>query len=352
MKKPVYSVAVRWLISCCLLFLLSHCTPSYQQYIQDYKKLPLSDQPDYSDLKYWAAHPWKWDPSDSIPLPLRGTTGIDSGIDVFFLYPTSLTNFDDPRWNADLDDASLNAKNDYNSILYQASAFNRYRVFAPRYRQAHIRSYYVEDTANAKKAFEKAYSDVAAAFSYYLDNYNQGRPIILASHSQGSTHAIRLMKEYFDGKALGEKLVAAWVPGMYLPEGTFKQIPLCQDPLQISCYCSWRTFKTYYTPPFTEKEKVHSPVTNPLSWTVREEPAARALNKGALLRNFNKIMPGVADARIEGSILWSLPRFPGSFLMKKKNLHIGDINLFYMNIRENAETRVNEYKKKFNSSSR
>jgi hypothetical protein len=63
-------------------------------------------------------------------------------------------------------------------------------------------------------------------------------------------------------------------------------------------------------------------------------------------------MPEAADARIEGSILWSLPHFPGSFLMKKKNLHIGDINLFYMNIRENAETRVNEYKKKFNSSSR
>ena len=41
-----------------------------------------------------------------------------------------------------LNDQSLNAKTDYSTILYQASAFNEYRVFAPRYRQAHLRSYY------------------------------------------------------------------------------------------------------------------------------------------------------------------------------------------------------------------
>jgi hypothetical protein len=280
-----------------------------------------------------------------LPKPLQGISRSDSSVDVFFLYPTSFTNYDDRRWNADLNDAPLNAKTDFNSILYQASAFNEYRVFAPRYRQAHIRSYFVEDTVAARAAFDTAYQDVANAFRYYLEHFNGMRPVIIASHSQGSTHAIRLLKEFFDAKPLGKKLVAAWIPGMYLPEGTFAAIPLCQDSLETACYCSWRTFRTYYNPPFVEKEKRHSPVTNPLTWTVREEAVDRAMNKGALLKNFNQIYTGAADARIEGSILWSSPRFPGSFLFRNKNLHIGDINLFYMNIRENVRQRVKEYKK-------
>lgn len=323
----------------------SSCTPSYHKFINTYKLTPLPDYPDYGNLALWAAHPWKWDPSDSLPLPLRNEPIGDSTADVFFIYPTSLTDFDDARPNADLNDAAINAKTDYNSVLYQASAFNSFRVFAPRYRQAHIRAYFTTDTLSAKAALDKAYGDVAAAFRYYLAHYNQERPIIIASHSQGSTHAIRLLQEYFDGKPLGKKLVAAWLPGMYLPEGSFSQIKQCQDSLQTGCYCSWRTFKTYYIPPFIEKEQRKSPVTNPLTWNVREEPAARSLNKGAVLTNFNHVYPGAADARIEGSMLWSTPHFPGSFLFKRKNYHIGDINLFYVNIRENVRTRVHQFVK-------
>lgn len=345
MKKKVNIASLQITASLWSLLLLTQCTPSYQKHISAYKSVENASEPNYADLSYWAAHPQKWDPSDSLPLPLRGSRSGDSSVDVFFLYPTSFTNYDDTRWNAELNDAALNAKTDYNSILYQASAFNQYRVFAPRYRQAHIRSYFFDDTAKAMAAFEKAYGDVAAAFRYYMENHNHQRPVIIASHSQGSTHATRLLKEFFDGKPLQKKLVAAWIPGMYTPEGTFSSLSLCQDSLQIGCYCSWRTYRTHYVPPFVEKEKARSPVTNPLTWTVREETVGREMNKGAVLRNFNRIFPGAADARIEGSILWSQPRFPGSFLIRNNNLHIGDINLFYMNIRENVQLRVSQYKK-------
>ena len=53
--------------------------------------------------------------------------------------------------------------------------------------------------------------DVKAAFQYYLEHYNNGRPIIIASHSQGTTHAKRLLKEFFDGTALQHQLVAAYL---------------------------------------------------------------------------------------------------------------------------------------------
>jgi hypothetical protein len=39
------------------------------------------------------------------------------------------------------------------------------------------------------------------------------------------------------------------------------------------------------------------------------------------------------------------PRFPGSFLYRIRNYHIGDINLFYLNIRHNVETRLKGYLK-------
>lgn len=105
-------------------------------------------------------------------------------VDVFFLHPTTMTSREDTGWNARIDNAGINAKTDYTSILYQASAFNQCRIFAPRYRQAHIRSYYTTDKTAAQAAFDLAYYDIKESFIYYIEHYNQGRPIIIASHSQ------------------------------------------------------------------------------------------------------------------------------------------------------------------------
>src|SRR5215831_11841941 len=46
--------------------------------------------PNYSNLYYWAAHPAKWDFSDSTPSFLKGEAR-DSSVDVFFLHPTTYT---------------------------------------------------------------------------------------------------------------------------------------------------------------------------------------------------------------------------------------------------------------------
>ena len=39
------------------------------------------------------------------------------------------------------------------------------------------------------------------AFQYFLENFSKGRPFIIASHSQGTHHAIRLLKEEIDGSS-------------------------------------------------------------------------------------------------------------------------------------------------------
>ena len=335
--------------ACCIFyFLLSllffSCTPKYAKYVSNYRFENKTNEPDFSSLDYWAANPGKKSLSDSVPEPLQFMTRKDSTVDVFFLYPTTFGSKDDERWNADINDSMINAKTDYTTILFQASAFNECRIFSPRYRQAHIRAYFTKDTASAKKAFDLAYNDIKTAFQYYLDHYNNGRPIIIASHSQGSTHAERLLKEFFDDKPLKNKLVAAYILGMAIPKNYFAALPPCKDSAKTGCIIGWRTYKEGYEPGFVQKENGNSLVTNPLTWTTGEEYAPKNLNKGGILTSFNKLVPEIADAQIHDDVLWiHRPHFPGSFLFRTRNYHIGDINLFYLNIRQNIRTRIAAY---------
>ena len=340
------SGAFPYLVSLVFILALMDCSPGYNHAISGYKSPPdTTGRPDYSQLAYWAAHPDKKDPSDSIPAPLLAGFQKDSSVDVFFLHPTTLVASKDTEWNANIDDSALNARTDNTTILFQASAFNECRVFAPRYRQAHLRAYFTTDTASARRALELAYEDLRTAFQYYLDHYNRGRPIIIASHSQGTTHAERLLKEFFENKPLKNQLVAAYIIGMAIPPDYFSGLAPCGDSTATGCLVGWRTFKEGYEPSYVVKERASSWVVNPLTWTQTEDPAPRDLNRGGILTRFNDLVPRVTDARIHDGILWAhRPHFPGSFLLQTKNYHIGDINLFYLNIRENIRTRIRSFK--------
>jgi len=337
--------------NCILLFLViilfSACSDKYLVYKDKYKFESKAGIPDFSNLNYWAAHPYKWDPSDSISAPLRSEKR-DTLADVFFLYPTSFTKSSlADQTNASIDDAYLNAKTDYTSILYQASVFNQHcRIFAPRYRQAHISNFYTKDKVKAQAAFDLAYADVKNAFVYYLQHWNHQRPIIIAAHSQGSLLAERLLKEFFENKPLQKQLVVAYILGWPVPVDYFSSLAMCEDSLQTGCLCSWRTFRKGYIPKYISENKESSYVTNPLSWTITEAYAGKDLHKGSVLTNFNKIYRRTTDAQISNSTLQvKRPRFPWSFLYATKNYHVGDINLFYMNIRQNVEHRINAFLK-------
>lgn len=329
-----------------LLFLFIYaCSPNYYTKINTGAAggKVLDDQPHYDNLDYWAAHPDKWDPSDSISLAVENKTR-DTSVDIFFLHPTTFTGKFNGVFNGKFSDDTLNAKTDYSSILYQASAFNsQQNIFAPRYRQGHIQMYYNEDTALIRKTFDTAYADVKKAFEYYL-SLGRNKPFIIAAHSQGTQHAARLIKELVDETPLKEKLVAAYLVGMPIKDGTFKNIFPCKDSTQTECYLTWRTFRENFEgPEYIKKEKTVT-VTNPLSWTTDTTLAEKSLHKGALLMNYNKRVPAPSNARVNGNVLWiSRPRFPGSALYTSKNYHVGDYNLFYFNIREDVIRRVRYY---------
>ena len=321
--------------------------------------------PDYSDLGYWAASPYKHDPSDSIP-PFLKDEKRDTRADVFFIHPTSflgtadendILNAGDNRrelfnalktaaWNADLTDSVVNNRTNSRSILYQASVFNgSCRVFAPRYRQANIKAFFVPRSAASQQAFDLAYSDIKAAFTYYLQHENQGRPIIIASHSQGSLHAIRLLQEFFDGKPLQQKLVCAYVVGYQIPLDAFQKIPVGSSPTMTGCFVGWRTYQQGTTPRLVEQENGNSVCVNPLTWTTATAWADKTQNNGSLI-GFNRLLPQMVGAGIEPTynILWAtLPEKAGERMQNMKNLHTFDYNLFWMNIRANVKERIDAY---------
>jgi len=332
-----------------IIIVAASCTAGSKISHDNYNFKSADGSPDYSNLNFWAAHPWKHDLSDSLPKKLYKNFKPDSTADIFFLHPTSYTSRSMPHgWNAPIDDSIINRKTDYSSILYQASIFNEAgRVFAPRYRQANYFAYFPADTAAAIAAFDKAYADIKNAFEYYLQHYNNGRPIVIAAHSQGTTHAKRLLKDYFEATPLQNKLVVAYLVGMPVEPDYFSTIPACINPNQTGCVCSWRTFKEGNTDKFIDNEKFTAIVTNPLTWDTAQISVTRQFNKGAVLLKFNKLKTKVAGATVHNGVLWTeKPHFFGSSFIKNPNYHIGDYNFYYLSVRENVQQRINAFWKR------
>ena len=185
--------------------------------------------PDFSKDNNWSSRPDLKDMADEIPTAQKKISDdqMNAKADVFFIYPTIYTKTPNNQylWNAAVDDNILNKEIDETTIKNQASAFNQScKIYAPRYRQAHYSVFLTEDKESAKNALDLAYEDVKNAFEYYLKNFNQDRPIVIAAHSQGTLHATRLLQDFFDNKPLKKQLAEAYLVGMPVADSLFKEI--------------------------------------------------------------------------------------------------------------------------------
>lgn len=330
-----------------LIVSLSGCNKMPYQLKSHFSDNLIPSVPDYSKTENWASLPTKSDPADRLPLKSDLKDGqSEAKVDVFFLHPTIFTQKPENQyeWNADVNDAKMNESVDNSTILNQASAFNGSgKIYAPRYRQAHYYAFRTQDANDKKKSLDLAYSDIKAAFEYYLKNYNNGRPIVIASHSQGTVHAVRLMKEYFDGKPLQKQLVAAYIIGIATQPNAFKDITPCKSGNETGCFVSWNTYGRDYYPP-SHKTGLNTAVsTNPLTWTLDSTYAPATMNKGGVGPKFT-LYPNIVDAQNHEGMVWvNRPHITGSKLVKNHSWHIADINFFYVNIRENLALRIEKY---------
>jgi hypothetical protein len=318
-----------------LLFIfLVGCKTTYKTIGFDNKSIPTA--PNYANEKSWAVLPTKYPATlqEYVPINVQ-----DLKADVFYVYPTLLLDKNDLRWNASIDDKIQNDKVVHTAVKNQASPFaTSGRIYVPFYRQAHIKSYSLYDKGG-KQAFEIAYADVKKAFEFYLKNYNKGRPIIIVSHSQGTNHTIQLLKDFFDGQVLQKRLIAAYIPGMGVKPNEFKTIQEMTKPNETGGFVSWNTRKkgTY---PKNKTVYDGAVTTNPITWDTSKTTTLNQ-HKGFLYSN-GKLYSKALKIEITNGMVWSTnPKFPMRFFMSfMKNYHVGDINLFWQDIKENVELRT------------
>lgn len=327
--------------------LLFCCRPNYFQIQSEYAQGETPPPPAYDNRAHWAALPTLKDAADSVPnkSSLKDQQA-EATADVFFIHPTTFTHKPTNQfiWNADVNDAALNRKTQESTILNQASIFNgSCRVYAPYYRQAHYHAFVTTRPEDARQALDLAYEDVKAAFEYYLTHYNQGRPLVLAAHSQGTVHAVRLLKDFFDGKELRKQLVVAYLVGRAISPAAFATIIPTEKPDETGVWASWCTFGRDYYPDRYDDYYKGSQSTNPLLWNSSKDFAPKELNLGGVGYRFT-FAPQMADAQNQDGILWiNRPNVQGARLVKNTNWHRADMNLFYMNIRENVKVRIDAW---------
>ena len=324
---------------------------------------PLPARPDYSKFESWAFVPSSVRNKDQGHPTLREGPAPPAGArkevlevlpksiqaDVFFIHPTML--LEGSEWNADVGNVDMNAEVDRWPIRHQASAFSGVgRVFAPRYRQAHIRIFDLGDSLSWAAA-EVAYSDVKRAFEYYLEHWNDGRPILLSGHSQGSFHGRTLLQEFFDGSFLQDQLVAAYFPGMDMYASEFDAIEICSTPDQTGCLCTWMTYGEGFLPRWLTHPPISKPkgpvlCVHPVSWgTEVGFHQGQGEHLGVVRPSYRLSKPHAitAEIRPEGVLWIPPPHVLGGRWLQRDNWHSGDINLFWVNVYENAQLRTSSW---------
>lgn len=262
--------------------------------------------------------------------------------DVFFMHPTTYgtTKF---GLNAPIDDKEI-IKGTDDAVLAQASVFeNNCNVFAPRYRQMSMAALSIAESKRVPY-LSVAVNDVLAAFKYYLKHYNNGRPYILASHSQGSNIALCILKNHRD-IVRNDQLVAAYLIGWTFTDEDLKQIklPLAVAPEQLGALITWNTVgKGGKSPTLLPGAKC----VNPLIWTntAKEQPAS--LNLGAVIDLTDGTIVQIkhfTSARINqaGGLEIPTPAIENKLDMRmgKAIYHSYDYAFFYGNLVENVGVR-------------
>lgn len=79
--------------------------------------------------------------------------------------------------------------------------------------------------AEAATQDEAVDAAASAAFSWYLENKNEGRPIVLAGFSQGADMCYRILEEYFGDTTLQQQLVAVSAIGWPMTEEMITEYP-------------------------------------------------------------------------------------------------------------------------------
>ena len=280
---------------------------------------------------------------------------------VFFIHPTSYLSRD--NWNAALGDEEAERI----ARIYlrgMASPFNAAdEIWAPRYRQATMGAF-LTDAPEAQQALDAAYADVLDAFRFFVDSVDEDTPIVLAGHSQGSLHLLRLLREEVKGSPLAPRVVASYAVGWPISvehDLPALGVPACATAAQTRCLISWSSFAEPADPSsvietyaasigFDGEPRGDSQIlcTNPILGTFGGSAEASA-NLGTLVPDDSmsngELVPGSVPATCnsQGLLMIGAPPEMGSYVLPGNNYHVYDIPLFWANTKADVVRRVSAF---------
>ncbi|MBO4367635.1 MAG: DUF3089 domain-containing protein, partial [Clostridia bacterium] len=230
------------------------------------------------------------------------------------------------------------------------------RMYAPFYRQAAMKVYALE-AEEREPYLGLAYSDISAAFSWYLENENCRRPIVLAGFSQGADMCYRLLEEYFGDESLYDRLVAVYAIGWPCTQEIVDAFPQIRPAAAaddvgtvISFDCEAQEVEETFINPAGQKAYT----INPLNWMTDGTPADKTENLGACFTRYSSEIKR-EEAQLCGCYIDAArgvvkvtdidqadypPIVPG---LPDGAYHIYDYQFFFRNLEENVRVRIDAF---------
>lgn len=303
----------------CLLLALVSCEKD--------SSAPASDTIDYSDNRCWFENK-------------QDATGKD--VDLFYVVPTCIWDYTDSlgqtRHHMDIFNTEQRALTDPSIQLAKSVLADSCNFFSPYYRQISMDSWLTLDTALIEERFKLAYQDVADAFHYYMEHDNQGKPFILAGHSQGAKAVIELLKREMTPD-ISRKLIATYAIGYTVtPEelAGYSTLRPAQDSIDTGVLIGFNsvTRPDAVSPLFRDNVVC----INPVNWRTDVTPATsyQGFTVAQDTTIHTLIVTGIDEEQ------YFIPSVAA--LLPKGNLHVQEFNLYNKDLRKNVLQRIRAFR--------
>lgn len=303
----------------CLLLALVSCEKD--------SSAPASDTIDYSDNRCWFENK-------------QDATGKD--VDLFYVVPTCIWDYTDSlgqtRHHMDIFNTEQRALTGPSIQLAKSVLADSCNFFSPYYRQISMDSWLTLDTALIEERFKLAYQDVADAFHYYMEHDNQGKPFILAGHSQGAKAVIELLKREMTPD-ISRKLIATYAIGYTVtPEelAGYSTLRPAQDSIDTGVLIGFNsvTRPDAVSPLFRDNVVC----INPVNWRTDATPATsyQGFTVAQDTTIHTLIVTGIDEEQ------YFIPSVAA--LLPKGNLHVQEFNLYNEDLRKNVLQRIRAFR--------
>ncbi len=292
---------------------------------------------------------------------------ITKEFDTFYIYSTMYFGITEgaPDY-ATLDNDEMLAGIDIEHAIKSSVFEESTNLFIPFYRQSSMKyaaEIFQEDGSIDAALVGMPYGDITAALDYYFKNFNNGRPFIIAGHSQGAAILRLVLKKYFKEHPDNyNRMVAAYAIGYSITKDDLAANPhmkFATGETDTGVIISWHAEGP-------KNVEANAPIPNviiakngiainPLNWKLDETYASASENLGSIVGDEKtgktEIRDINGDAQVclaRGTVVTNAKAVPNEMtdLAGPQYYHQDDYAIFYNNIKDNVAKRIAAYKAK------